>query len=239
MKPIKGRGPNPPETGSSEASRISSLTLFRASLYLRCLGELENQGKETVSSKELADKFSISSALVRKDLGLFGEFGKAGIGYGVKSLKDALLNELGLKRVWKVAIIGAGRLGLALARHKRLAQSSFKIAAIFDKYPEKTIAGRDSGLEVLRVGDLPRVARERGIELGIIAVPGASAQEAADAIVQAGLKAILNFAPTHINVPKGIFVHNVDFTIYLENLAYYVNEAYHQDGNSDRRGGRD
>jgi len=209
------------------------------SLYLRCLGDLEHEGKETVSSKELAEKFSISSALVRKDLGLFGAFGTAGVGYGVKSLRDALLNELGLKRAWKVAIVGAGRLGLALARHKGLAQSRFKIVAIFDKYPEKTIAGGDSGLEVLRIADLPEVVNERGIELGIIAVPGASAQEAADTIVQAGLKAILNFAPTHINVPQGVFVHNVDFTIYLENLAYYVNEAYHQEGNSDRRGGRD
>ena len=236
MKRIKAHGPNPREMAGS---RISSLTLFRLSLYLRCLGELENEGKETVSSKELADKFSISSALVRKDLGLFGAFGKAGVGYKVKSLKDALLNELGLERVWKVAIVGAGRLGLALARHKGLAQSKFKIVAIFDKYPEKTIAGRDSGLEVLHVDDLPRVAKERNIELGIIAVPGASAQEAADSIARAGIKAILNFAPTHIDVSRGIFVHNVDFTIYLENLAYYINEAYHRRGNSDGRGRED
>jgi len=215
------------------------LTLFRMSLYLRCLGELESAGRETVSSKELAGKFSISSALVRRDLGLFGAFGKAGVGYEVKSLKDALMSKLGLKRAWKVAIVGAGRLGLALARHKGLTQSKFKIVAIFDKAPERTIAKRDSGFEVLHVADLPRTVKERGVELGIIAVPGANAQEAADTIVRAGIRGILNFAPTHIDVPHGVFVHHVDFTIYLENLAYYVNEASHQKGHSVDRGGRD
>ena len=205
-------------------------------MYLRYLTNLESAGRQTVSSKELADEFSISSALVRKDLGLFRAFGKAGIGYDVKGLKDSLLTMLGLKRAWKAAIIGAGRLGLALARHKGLTESKFKIAAIFDKYPERTAAKVDSSLEVLYMDDLPRVVRERGIELGIIAVPGASAQEAAETVVKAGIRAILNFAPTHINVPPGIFVRNVDITIYLENLAYYVNEAYHQKGDSDDRG---
>ena len=201
--------------------------------------ELEQEGRKTISSKELADKFSISAALVRKDLGFFGAFGKAGVGYEVSGLKDSLLNALGLKRAWRVAIVGAGRLGLALARHKGLAESKFEIAAIVDKYPGRTIDGRDSGLEVLHIDDLPRVVAERDIELGIIAVPGPSAQEAADVIVQAGLKAILNFAPAHIDVPPGIFVRNVDFTIYLENLAYYVNEAYHRKRDSDSRGGQD
>ncbi|MBN2207770.1 MAG: redox-sensing transcriptional repressor Rex [Candidatus Coatesbacteria bacterium] len=212
------------------------MTLLRASLYLRYLTSLENEGRQTISSKELADEFSVSAALVRKDLGLFGAFGKAGIGYDVKGLKDSLLTTLGLKRAWKAAIVGAGRLGLALAGHKGLLESRFKIAAIFDKYPERTAAKTDSSLEVLPVDDLPRVVRERGIELGIIAVPGASAQEAAETAVKAGIRAILNFAPTHINVPQGVFVRSVDITIYLENLAYYVNEAYHPKSDADGRG---
>ena len=201
--------------------------------------ELEQAGRKTSSSKELADKFSISAASVRKDLGFFGAFGKAGIGYEVSGLKDSLLDVLGLKRIWKVAIVGAGRIGLALARHKGLTKSKFEIAAVLDKYPGRTIDGEDSGLEILHIDDLPSVAKEMDIEIGVIEVPGPNAQEAADAIVQAGLKAILNFAPTHIDVPPGIFVHNVDFTIYLENLAYYVNEAYHREHDSDGRGGID
>ncbi|HUT02403.1 MAG TPA: redox-sensing transcriptional repressor Rex [bacterium] len=239
MKRIKAHGQSARERGKSVGHGVSSLTLFRASLYVRHLADLEAEGRETISSRELAGKFSISAALVRKDLGLFGAFGKAGVGYYVKGLREALLQKLGLKRTWNVAIVGAGRLGIALSRHKGLAESAFRVAAIVDKYPEATAAKRDSGLEVFHVDDLPRLVNERCIELGIIAVPASSAQDAADTIAQAGIKAILNFAPTHIDVPQGIFVHNVDFTIYLENLAYYANQAYYRDGHPCDLGDKD
>ena len=120
-----------------------------------------------------------------------------------------------------------------------MTESKFEISAVLDKYPERTNNGREQGLEILHIDDLQKVAAERNIEIGVIAVPGPNAQDAADTIVEAGLKAILNFAPTRIDVPSGIFVHNVDFTIYLENLAYYVNEAYHRERGYDSRGGLD
>ncbi len=239
MKRIKAHGPADRKLVESVGQKVSSLTLFRTSLYIRYLASLEADGKQTISSREIADEFSISAASVRKDLGLFGAFGKAGIGYYVKSLREALVQKLGLKRKWNVAIVGAGRLGTALSRYKGLAESAFQVAAIFDKYPETTAAKRDSGLDVFHVDELPRLVNERCIELGIIAVPASGAQDAASTIAQAGIKAILNFAPTHIDVPQGIFVHNVDFTIYLENLAYYANQAYYRDGHPCEAGDKD
>jgi len=230
VKRIKVHGPSSRHLAGSGRSRASSLTLFRISLYIRYLAVLESEGRQTISSREIADKFFISAASVRKDLGLFGAFGKAGIGYYVKGLREALLQKLGLKRKWNVAIVGAGRLGTALSRYKGLAESAFQVVAIVDKYPETTTARRDSGLEVFHVDELPQLVNDRCIELGIIAVPASGAQDAATTLVEAGIKAILNFAPTHIDVPQGIFVHNVDFTIYLENLAYYATQAYYSAG---------
>ncbi|MBN1593061.1 MAG: redox-sensing transcriptional repressor Rex [Candidatus Coatesbacteria bacterium] len=207
---------------------MSTLALFRVSLYLRRLAELEQEGVEKTSSRELGERFSISAASVRKDLGFFGAFGRAGIGYEVHGLRESLMGILGLERTWKVAIVGAGRLGRALAKHKGLAESKFEISALLDKFPDKTLGEGELKLEILHIDVLPEVAHERDIEIGIIAVPGPDAQDAANSIVAAGLKAILNFAPARIKVPPGVFVHNVDFTIYLENLAYFVNRVYHQ-----------
>lgn len=209
----------------SEGSGISDLSLFRLSLYLRHLASLEALGKRTVSSKELADTFSVSAALVRKDLGFFGAFGKRGVGYNVSVLRVDLLKALGLNRAWRVAIVGAGRLGIALAKHKSLFQTAFEIAAVFDKYPERATSKEETSLEVLHTDRLAEIVRQRDIKLGIIAVPGHGAQDVADSLVDVGVKAIINFAPAHIKVPEGVYVRNVDFTIYLENLAYYVKEA--------------
>ena len=209
----------------SGRSGVSSLTVFRLSLYLRYLTVLESEGRKTVSSKELAEKFSVSAALVRKDLGPFGPFGTRGVGYEVKSLRRGLLSVLGLTRKWRVAIVGAGRLGIALSKHKGFSRGAFEVAAIFDKSPERATKRFGPELQVFHIDRLNEVISQRKIELGVIAVPGPSAQQVADELVSAGIKAILNFAPAHITVPNGVFLHNVDFTIFLETLAYYLNSA--------------
>ena len=202
---------------------LSPLTLVRLSLYLRHAMLLENRGKTTVSSKELARRFSISAALVRKDLGLLGGFGRRGVGYEIDVLKRGIRTGLGLTRTWRVAIVGAGRIGVALYKHKAPEQSGFEVIAIFDKFPQRSVGVRDEDLEVLPMAALPETVTQRSVDIGIIAVPGKSAQEAADKLVEAGLRAILNFAPAHISVPEHVFVSNLDYTIYLEGLAHRLN----------------
>ncbi|MCD6328258.1 redox-sensing transcriptional repressor Rex [bacterium] len=204
-------------------SGMPSLSLFRLSLYLRYVKALECKGVESVSSKELSHRFSISSALVRKDLGFLGSLGKRGVGYDIAVLKNGLISALGIDKHWNVALVGAGRLGTALVRYTRRAEGPFRIAAILDKYPQRMTKARDLDMEVLHIDSLPEAVQERDIKIGIISVPGSAAQDVADKLVAAGVGAILNFAPAYIEAPDGIFVHNVDFIVYLENLAHHIN----------------
>ena len=197
------------------------MTIRRLSVYTRCLQQLEEDGVKTVSSQELAERFNLNSAQVRKDLAYFGEFGVRGIGYYVAGLKAELQKILGLDREWSVALVGFGNLGSALFHYKGFARQGFRIAAIFDADPAKV--GRDvGGALVLPSADLAREVKARGIQIAIVAVPPEAAQAVTDQLAEAGIKAILNFAPSRLRTPRDTRLKHVDLSIELETLSFYL-----------------
>lgn len=206
---------------SFKIPKVPEMTVRRLSIYTRCLAHLEEDGVKTVSSQELAERFNLNSAQVRKDLAYFGEFGIRGIGYYVSNLRAELQRILGLDREWQVALVGYGNLGSALFRYRGFAQQGFRIAAIFDEDPAKVGKAVDD-LTIFPLRDLPREVRARGLQLAIVAVPAESAQVVTDRLVAAGIKAILNFAPTRIKVAKDVRLKNVDLSIELEGLSFYL-----------------
>lgn len=206
---------------SFKIPKIPEMTIRRLSVYTRCLLQLEEDGIKTVSSEELAERFNLNSAQVRKDLAYFGEFGVRGIGYYVSGLKAELQKILGLDREWQVALVGFGNLGSALFNYKGFARQGFRISAIFDDDPRK--GGRTAeGVPILALRELANAARERNLQIGIVAVPAESAQSVVERLVGAGIKAILNFAPTRLKVPKEVRLQNVDLSIELETLSFYL-----------------
>jgi redox-sensing transcriptional repressor len=199
--------------------RIAESTVRRLSIYLRFLEEFENRGSTTVSSEELARRGGTTSAQVRKDLSFFGSFGKRGLGYSVPELSTALREILGLGREWRVVIIGAGKIGAALAQYRGFRQRGFNILAVYDSNPEKI--GRT--LEGIEIRDINRfeqdVGRERP-EIAVIAIPGEGAQEVLDRIVRTGIKAVLNFAPVQLHAPVDVTVKAVNMAMELEGLSF-------------------
>ncbi|MFB3884619.1 MAG: redox-sensing transcriptional repressor Rex [Thermodesulfobacteriota bacterium] len=207
-------------------SKIPEATIRRLSRYARCLEEMEEKGEKVVSSAQLAHKCMVNAAQVRKDLAYFGEFGIRGVGYYVKDLLSAIKRILGLNKEWRMALIGVGNLGSALLSYKDFLKQNYKIVAAFDIDPPKVI-GRVSEklgkpIEVLHINRLKEVARERKIEIGLIATPPQEAQAVANLLVDAEIKGILNFAPVQITVPEGFEVKDVFFTTILDNLAYLL-----------------
>ena len=197
------------------------MTIRRLSVYTRCLLQLEEDGVKTVSSQELADRFNLNSAQVRKDLAYFGEFGVRGIGYYVSGLKAELQKILGLDREWAVVLVGFGNLGSALFRYKGFARQGFRIVAIVDDDPAKV--GREvDHAPIIASRDMAREIRARSIQIAIVAVPTESAQTVTDQLVAAGIKAILNFAPARLKVPRDVRLKNVDLSIELETLSFYL-----------------
>jgi len=205
--------------------RIPEMTVRRLSVYFRCLAQLEEDGVKTISSQELAERFNLNSAQVRKDLAHFGEFGVRGIGYYVSGLKAELQKILGLDREWHVALVGLGNLGSALFNYKGFAKAGFRIAAVFDDDPQK-IGRTIDGVPVLPLRELGREAKARNLQIGIVAVPAESAQPVIDAMVAAGIKAILNFAPSRLKVVKDVRLKNVDLSIELETLSFYLAQGF-------------
>jgi redox-sensing transcriptional repressor len=208
----------------SPSSEISPLSLNRLSLYLRCLRRLQEQGIARVSSKQLAERFFLSAALIRKDLAQFGEFGIRGVGYEVASLVDKLESLLGLDRQHRLVVVGMGRLGVALARYLEFNQGAFRVVAGLDSDPRKI--GREVGhLTIERVDDLEHVVRRSGANIAIVTVPPESAQELCNALTAAGIQAILNFAPVQLEVRAGVAAKTVDVRIHLEELAFFLQAA--------------
>jgi len=199
--------------------RIAESTVRRLSIYLRFLEEFEERGLSTVSSEELARRGGTTSAQVRKDLSFFGSFGKRGLGYSVPELSSALRDILGLGREWRVVIIGAGKIGAALAQYRGFRQRGYDIVAVYDSNPEKI--GRS--LEQIEIRDMARfeadVAADRP-EIAVIAIPGDGAQEVLDRIVRAGIKAVLNFAPVQLHAPADVTVRAVNMAMELEGLSF-------------------
>lgn len=200
---------------------ISSLTLNRLSVYVRCLRQLQGLGTRRISSQELASRFHLSAAQIRKDLAQFGEFGIRGVGYDVDVLRDHLEKLLGLQREHAAVIVGAGNIGRALALFPGFNRGAFKVRAIFDNDPEK-VGQSMQGLVVRSSDELSEVVRETGAEIGILAVPVEAAQENYDALVDAGIRAILNFAPVQLQTHPEVRMKSVDLLIFLEELAYFL-----------------
>ena len=199
--------------------RIPEATVARLPLYLRSLVEL-NGGTPTVSSERLAELAGVNAAKVRKDLSYLGSYGTRGVGYDVAYLVFQMSRELGLTQDWPVVIVGVGNLGQALANYGGFSDRGFPVAALVDSDPAKV--GRRLGGHVVRhIDELPQVAAELGVAIGIIATPASVAQDIADRLVAAGISSVLNFAPSVVNVPEGASLRKVDLASELQILSFY------------------
>ena len=213
------KAPNKPRPMPEQ---VSELTTNRLSIYLRCLTELDVAGVETISSQGLAEQFKLNAAQIRKDLAYFGEFGVRGVGYYVKDLRRHLRQILGLDRKLRVAIMGAGNLGLALADYPGFRQEGFEIVALFDVLNEKVGHLSRGGVNIYDVRQLKKVVKTDRISIAVVAVPVSAAQHVVAQVVAAGVKAILNFSPGPLAVPPGVKLKSVDLTQSLESLSFFL-----------------
>jgi redox-sensing transcriptional repressor len=209
---------NPP----NDRDTISELTTGRLSVYLRCLTFLEEHGQKTVSSQSMADRFHLNSAQIRKDLACFGEFGTRGVGYDVQRLKKQLIETLGMDRTRTVLIVGAGNLGMALADYAGFNSNGFHIVALIDSDPSKSGRTSRQGIPVQPWERLQSIVRRDHIDIGIIAVPAEEAQTVYDALADAGVQAVLNFAPVQLRLRPHVKVRSVDLRINLESLSFHL-----------------
>jgi redox-sensing transcriptional repressor len=203
----------------ADGESVSELTTARLSVYLRSLEALEAAGVNTVSSRGLAEQFRLNAAQIRKDL---AHFGVRGVGYYVKDLRRHLREILGLDRQLKVVILGAGNLGLALADYPGFRHDGFDVVALLDTARDKVGQYSRSGVPIRHARELERLAERERLDIAVLAVPAESAQEVVDAVVGAGVKAILNFTPGSLRVPKGVKLKNVDLTVSLESLSFFL-----------------
>jgi redox-sensing transcriptional repressor len=206
-----------------KSEKISELTTNRLSVYLRCLNTLAAAGIKSISSQSLAEQFNLNSAQIRKDLGYFGEFGVRGVGYSVEDLRRHITKILGLDRPHRVGIIGAGRLGTALANYRGFSRSNFSVVALFDNDEGKI--GQRVGEDKIMIYDvrkMPALVAENSIDVMVIAVPARAAQRVLNQIMSAGIKAVLNFAPALLTARLDVKVKTVDLTTSLESLSYYL-----------------
>ncbi len=214
-----------------KVEKISELTTNRLSVYLRCLNELLVEGSRTVSSDKLAKRFHLNSAQIRKDLACFGEFGVRGVGYYVEELRDHLQKILGLNKKHQVAIIGAGRLGTALADYYGFTQTNFDVVALFDNN-ESRIGKKVGDVEIFDIKNFAKLVKRDKIDVAVIAVPAAIAQSVLERITKAGIKAVMNFAPTPLQVEGDVKLKTVDLTISLESLSYFLSQTNNSNENN-------
>jgi redox-sensing transcriptional repressor len=198
---------------------ISESTVRRLSHYYRVLTEVEGEGRPMISSHRLAEREGITSAQVRKDLSMFGSFGRRGLGYNVAHLRQEIRAILGLDRRWRVAVVGAGHVGSALIAYRGFEAQGFDVVAVFDKDPGRV--GQRVGAQLIRdVAALAAPGATGQFDLGVIATPVRVAQEVADALVAVGVRGILNFAPRKLFVPRNVALRNVDMTVEFESLSF-------------------
>lgn len=226
------------DDGAAQQPRevVSDLTTARLSVYLRCLSYLEAANVQTVSSHELARRFHLNSAQIRKDLANFGEFGIRGVGYNVKLLKERLRKTLGIDVERNLVIVGAGNLGMALADYHGFNSDGFHVACIVDSDPGKVQRTSRSGICVRHYDELERIVRDEHVEIGVIAVPAEAAQSVYDALVNAGICAVLNFAPTQLRLHEGVKVRSVDLRISLETLSFHLKQNQDEGSEADSLG---
>jgi redox-sensing transcriptional repressor len=200
---------------------IPDIVIGRLPVYLRALTRLAQEGHEVTSSHELGQRLGISSAQIRKDLSHFGGFGKQGTGYQIAHLIEELRHVLNVNKDWEVALVGAGDLGRALVHYKGFSERGFQIKYIFDNSPQK-IGKKIGNFTVTSMDDMPDVIAERGIQIAMIAVPAEIAQAVATQLIQAGIRAILNYAPINLNVPNHVRVQHIDPVVHIQRMTYYL-----------------
>jgi len=203
------------------SSEVPDIVVGRLPIYLRALSHMSAAGQEITSSHELGQKLGISSAQIRKDLSHFGEFGKQGTGYRISHLMEQIKRILKVDHEWEVALVGVGDLGHAVARYNGFKNRGFHISLLFDNDPAK-IGAQVGGLEILDMAQLKDRLTERQIKVVMIAVPASAAQTVADTCVEAGVTAILNYAPISLSVPAGVRVQYLDPVAYLQRMTYYL-----------------
>ncbi|MEW6086648.1 MAG: redox-sensing transcriptional repressor Rex [Chloroflexota bacterium] len=201
--------------------KIPDIIIGRLPIYLRALQRLADSGEQTTSSQELGELVGISAAQIRKDISQFGEFGKQGTGYSIPFLMEKLRNILKVDRVWEVVIVGMGDIGHALANYNGFNNRGFHVSMVFDNDPKK-IGHKVGDFEVLDAGTMNEKLKAHKIRIAMLCVPAASAQEAADQLVKAGVKAILNYAPISLNVPEDVHVQYIDPVTHLQRMTYYL-----------------
>ncbi|HPU14188.1 MAG TPA: redox-sensing transcriptional repressor Rex [Aeromicrobium sp.] len=200
---------------------IPDATVARLPLYLRALDELAETGKNVCSSEHLATAAGVNSAIVRKDLSHLGSYGTRGVGYEVSFLSEQIGAVVGQAQPWHVVIVGAGHLGSALAAYQGFGPRGVKISAVVEA-DANLIGTRIDGIEIQSFAELPTVVAEESISMAVIATPPTAAQEAVDALVAAGVRSILNFAPTAVQVPAGVDIRQVDVATELQILGYHA-----------------
>ncbi|MBI5823004.1 MAG: redox-sensing transcriptional repressor Rex [Chloroflexi bacterium] len=203
------------------AEKIPDIIIGRLPVYLRALQRMADNGIKTTSSQELGEHVGISAAQIRKDISQFGEFGKQGTGYSIAYLLDKLREILKVDRIWDVALIGAGDIGHALANYQGFQNRGFRIAAIFDNNKEK-IGEKIGDFVVQDTDKIVETIKAANIKIAMLTVPAAAAQSVADKLVQAGVKAILNYAPISLNVPNNVKVQYIDPSTHLQRMTYYL-----------------
>jgi len=202
---------------------VPEASVARLPVYLGALGDLADRGERTVSSEQLAEIAGVSAAKLRKDLSYLGSNGIRGVGYNVSHLMDRIREALGLTSVWPTAVIGAGNLGQALAGYGGFYERGFKVAAILDDNSQ-VIGTRVADLVVQPLSELQSIVESEQISIGIIAVPGANAQQVCDELIAAGVRSILSFAPTILQVPKGVTLRQADLSTELQILAFHADK---------------
>lgn len=202
---------------------IPAVVIERLPVYLRVLNRLQRDGHSVISSQELGDELSVTPAQIRKDLSYFGRFGKQGRGYSVQRLIDELRRILGLERRWSMALVGAGQLGRAIASYRGFGPQGFDLVAVFDASPA-LVGASVAGQIVEGVDVLDERLRESPVEIGIVAVPAEHAQEVIDRLVNAGVHAILNYAPRAVQVPEHVRVRQIDPAAALQSMTYYLKD---------------
>lgn len=200
---------------------IPDIVVGRLPHYLRALQHMSLEGRRLTSSQELSERLGISAAQIRKDLSLFGEFGKQGTGYQIDYLLNQLRQILKVNQIWDIALVGAGDMGSAIARYQGFTDRGFRVVMIFDNDP--SVIGSQIGPFIIQSTDELVVAiQSADVRIAMLAVPAANAQEVADMLVQAGIKSILNYAPISLNVPDDVHVQYIDPVIHLQRMTYYL-----------------
>jgi redox-sensing transcriptional repressor len=200
---------------------IPDIIVSRLPVYLRALRRMQGQNQQTTSSQELGEQVGISAAQIRKDLSQFGEFGKQGTGYNIAFLAGKLREILQVERVWDVALVGMGDMGHALARYQGFSDRGFRVAMVFDNDPSK-VGEQVGGFVIRDSGEMGKAIQEAGIRVAMVCVPAAVAQAVTNQLVEAGVKAILNYAPISLSVPARVWVQYLDPSIGLQRMTYYL-----------------